>query len=66
MEQLAYALFIMCVAETIPNPHTIDNLTEEQEGLIRAYTVEKCNSRVNYFIGGAESPMCTDWNTECK
>lgn len=65
MEQLAYALFMMCVKETIPNPHTVEYLPKEQRELIYDYAKTKCNQRVNYFFGNEESPLCADWNTEC-
>lgn len=65
MEQLIYLLFMMCIKETIPNPHTINYLTSEQTQLIRKYAEEKCNQRVDFYLGKQENPMCEEYNTEC-
>lgn len=65
LQQLALALYTMCLAETIPNEFTVSNLPQEQRELIYAYAEAKCKQRVEFYIGGAENPMCEDYNTEC-
>jgi len=65
MNQLIYLLFMACMAETIPNPRTIENLTPEQTGLIQAYANEKCKQRVEFYLNINPEPMCAEWNTEC-
>lgn len=51
MHQLALILFISCITETIPNPHTVSNLPKEQRKAIEMYTNHKCKKYVESNLG---------------
>ena len=59
MKSLIYALFMACMAETIPNPHIVSNLTSEQQHLIRKYADRKCSQQVIEYLNlQDENSMC--------
>ena len=65
MKQLAYALFMMCIQETIPNPHTIEFLPKEQKQVIIEYAKIKCGKRINLYLDSEDTMLCEDYNMEC-
>lgn len=43
-------LLMQCIHETIPNPHTVRNLTQEQIEVLEIYTEGKCQQRIIEFF----------------
>jgi hypothetical protein len=61
MLEILFTLYITCYKMTIPNPHTVRNLTEEQCVLIHSYTADKCYANMQ---GMAE--MCEVTEPNCS
>lgn len=55
MVEILTALYITCVNYTIPNPHTLLNLPEEQCVVLYSYTMDKC-----YMGMQGMAQMCED------
>lgn len=46
MPEIVMSLFKACILATLPNVHTIQNLTQEQVMVLRKYTEDKCKHYV--------------------
>ena len=47
MKELFMTLYLSCVQAFIPNPHTLNNLTQEQQLALHFYVKGKCNREAN-------------------
>ena len=61
MLEILVALYITCVNTTIPNPHTIHNLPEEQCAVLYSYASEKCYLNMQGMAEMCEvsEPLCS-------
>lgn len=50
MGVLAAMVFEACISLVIPNPFTINSLTEEQKNVIYLYAEDKCNREVDIYL----------------
>lgn len=57
MEVLAAMVFEACVALTLPNPLTVNNLPDEQRELIIEYTDRKCKAEAEAYLGTFQPPV---------
>jgi len=62
MEALVAMVFEACISSTIPNPFTINNLTDEQKIVIYRYTELKCNEEASLYASQLQEPD----ETSCK
>jgi hypothetical protein len=77
MVEILTALYITCMQLTVPNPHTIHNLPEEQCVVIYSYAMDKCYMGMQGMAQMCEAqgePLCSqesfdkiiDLNTVCR
>ena len=50
MPKIAMILFMNCINVIIPNPHTVNNLPDEQRQLIVEYARSTCQTEVEFLI----------------
>ena len=60
MKYLAYLVFTTCLQITLPNPYTINNLTSEQQGVLRKYAEAKCNREASFYRSIQEDNQCNE------